>query len=143
MAIVTILDTAGQEQYSCLRETSYREGDGFLMVYSVTDQASFHRLQEHVKQISRVRDIDTINSVPVVLLGNKCDLDEYRQVSKEEGKAFAQSMGAAFFEGSAKNFLNVAESFDALVRRIRSVRGPVAPASPKKVVKKKKACTIL
>jgi GTPase KRas protein len=115
------------------------------MVYSITDKASFLRLQDHVKQISRVRDVFDLNSVPLVLLGNKCDLESHRQVSKEEATAFAESLGATFIEGSAKGHINITESFDALVRKVRILRGPPDPPSDKQkaLKKKKKLCSIL
>ncbi|KJE95673.1 ras-like protein 2 [Capsaspora owczarzaki ATCC 30864] len=112
--LLDILDTAGQEEYSSMREQYMRVGDCFLVVYSVTSRSSFDSACLMRDFILRIRDTDEI---PVVLVGNKCDLASDREVTREEGLAAAKRMGAAaFFETSAKKRLNVEESFFELVR---------------------------
>jgi len=152
VAIVNVLDTAGQEQYSCLREAWYREGEGFVLAYSITDRLSFTGLASHVTQIARVRDVDNCTNIPVVVFGNKSDLETHRKVSTEEGAAFAASIGARFLEGSAKNYININEAFEQLVRSTRQLRGPSIaslqqnPENGKKKMNKKQkkmSCTLL
>lgn len=144
VAIVNVLDTAGQEQYSCLREAWYRDGEAFVLAYSITDKRSFQALREHVVQISRVRDVDDCTGVPITLFGNKCDLEHERQVSRAEGEAYAKQIGATFYEGSAKEAININEAFESLVRTIRATRGGGNANNGKsRKAKKRGACTLL
>ncbi|EDK37424.2 hypothetical protein PGUG_01522 [Meyerozyma guilliermondii ATCC 6260] len=79
--LLDVLDTAGQEEYSAMREQYMRTGEGFLLVYSINSRDSLEELQQFYEQIQRVKDSDT---VPVLVVGNKCDLEIERQVSYEE-----------------------------------------------------------
>lgn len=116
VSILDILDTAGQEEYSAMREQYMRTGEGFLLVYSVTSKTSFEELMTYYQQILRVKDSDY---VPVFVIGNKSDLEDERQVSYEEGQTLAKQFDAPFLETSAKQNINVEESFYGLVRLIR------------------------
>lgn len=116
-AILDILDTAGQEEYLAMREQYMRTGEGFLLVYAINSKNSLDELQGFYEQIQRVKDAD---NVPVLVVGNKSDLEIERQVSYEEGLAFAKSVGCPFLEASAKQRINVDESFYGLVRSINS-----------------------
>jgi len=115
-AILNIYDTAGQEDFSAVRDQYIRIGEGFICMYSITNEASF-------KEVSNLRDkicsITEEENHPVVLVGNKCDLDSDRQVKKEAGEALAQQFGWRFLEGSAKAKINVTETFMEVVRAIR------------------------
>ncbi len=75
-----MLDTAGQEEYSAMREQYMRTGEGFLLVYSITSRQSFEEILTFQQQILRVKDKDYF---PIIVVGNKCDLDSERQVSKQ------------------------------------------------------------
>lgn len=114
--LLDVLDTAGQEEYSAMREQYMRTGEGFLLVYSINSKNSLEELQSFYEQIQRVKDSDI---VPVLVVGNKCDLETERQVSFEEGAALAKSFNAPFLETSAKQRINVEEAFYGLVRGIR------------------------
>ncbi|KAH3680195.1 hypothetical protein WICMUC_000460 [Wickerhamomyces mucosus] len=116
VALLDILDTAGQEEYSAMREQYMRTGEGFLLVYSVTERESFNELSTFYQQILRVKDSD---SVPVLLVGNKSDLTEERSVSFEEGEKLARQFNCGFLETSAKQGINVDNAFHDLVRIIR------------------------
>lgn len=83
-----------------------KNGQGFILVYSITSQASFNDLIELRDQILRVKDTP---NVPMVLVGNKCDLEDERVVSKERGQALAREFNCTFMETSAKNRVNVDE----------------------------------
>lgn len=120
VTILDILDTAGQEEYSAMREQYMRTGEGFLLVYSVTSRTSFDELLTYYQQIQRVKDSDY---VPVLVVGNKSDLEEERQVSYEDGLHMAQHMSAPFLETSAKQAINVEEAFYTLVRLVRDEGG--------------------
>ena len=73
-----VLDTAGQEEFSAMREQYMRSGEGFLLVFSLTDHSSFAEISKFQKQILRVKDRDEF---PMLLVGNKSDLDHQRRVS--------------------------------------------------------------
>lgn len=75
-----MLDTAGQEEYSAMREQYMRTGEGFLLVYSITSRQSFEEIVTFQQQILRVKDKDYF---PIIVVGNKCDLESERQVSTE------------------------------------------------------------
>jgi len=75
---IDILDTAGQEDYAAIRDNYFRSGEGFLCVFSITEDDSFQSTQEFREQILRVKGDDAI---PFILVGNKADLTDKRQVS--------------------------------------------------------------
>jgi GTPase KRas len=80
VALLDVLDTAGQEEYSAMREQYMRTGEGFLLVYSITSRQSFEEIMTFQQQILRVKDKDYF---PIIVVGNKCDLEGDRQVSKQ------------------------------------------------------------
>jgi len=116
VALLDVLDTAGQEEYSAMREQYMRTGEGFLLVYAITSRASFDEIKGFQQQILRVKDKDYF---PVIIVANKCDLEYEREVSSQEGRDLARSFGCRFIESSAKQRINVDEAFYNLVREIR------------------------
>jgi small GTP-binding protein len=95
---VEILDTAGQDAYTPLRETFMHTGDGFLLVYSIIDDQTLEELRSIREQILRVHPD---KKVPMVVAGNKSDMKK-RVVSKQEGKMLADEFGADFLEISVR-----------------------------------------
>jgi GTPase KRas len=79
-ALLDVLDTAGQEEYSAMREQYMRTGEGFLLVYSITSRQSFEEIRVFQQQILRVKDKDYF---PMVVVGNKCDLVSEREVTRQ------------------------------------------------------------
>merc|ERR1712159_497992 len=140
--ILDILDTAGQEEYSAMRDQYMRTGQGFLIVYSIIARASFDEVASFRDQILRVKDAD---KVPMVICGNKVDLEADRQVSTVEGRDLAKSFGVPFMETSAKTRVNVEDSFYELVREIRRSEAKKSAAKGGKGggAKKKGGCSIL
>ncbi|EFE29692.1 uncharacterized protein ARB_03033 [Trichophyton benhamiae CBS 112371] len=116
VALLDVLDTAGQEEYSAMREQYMRTGEGFLLVYSITSRQSFEEIITFQQQILRVKDKDYF---PIILVGNKCDLEKEREVSQEDGEKLARSFGCKFIETSAKSRINVDNAFYDIVREIR------------------------
>ncbi|XP_039219101.1 GTP-binding protein Rit1 isoform X1 [Crotalus tigris] len=115
-ANLDILDTAGQAEFTAMRDQYMRAGEGFIICYSITDRRSFHEVREFKQLIYRVRRTD---ETPVVLVGNKSDLTQLRQVSKDEGCSLAQEFGCPFFETSAAFRYYIDDVFHTLVREIR------------------------
>jgi len=112
--MLDILDTAGQEEYSVMRGQYIRTGAGFILVYSVASKASFLAVSELRKQILMIKERP---DYPIILLGNKADLDNQdRRITYEQGQELASTWECGFFETSAKTRMNVEESFDWLVR---------------------------
>ncbi|KAJ8315109.1 hypothetical protein KUTeg_007259 [Tegillarca granosa] len=118
VARLDILDTAGQEAFSAMREQYMRSGEGFLLIYSVTDRSSFNEIYKFHKQILRVKDRDEF---PMILVANKADLDHQRMISREEGNELADQLGISYIEASAKVRLNVDQAFYELVKIIRLI----------------------
>jgi len=102
--------------YSSMRDGYTRMGQGFFCVYSITSKPSFEQAIKFREQILRVKDRD---KVPMVLVGNKSDLEYERQVTKMEGQALSRDFACPFIEASAKGNSNVEESFFELVRQVR------------------------
>jgi GTPase KRas protein len=90
VALLDVLDTAGQEEYSAMREQYMRTGEGFLLVYSITSRTSFIEIATFQQQILRVKDKDYF---PVIVVGNKCDLDMERAVSQQGMRLASYSLG--------------------------------------------------
>lgn len=122
-------------------KSTIRDGEGFLLVYSITSRSTYDRIERFRDQIFRVKDVD---NVPLMLVGNKCDKVTEREVTREEGYATAKRLACDFIETSAKTCVNVERSFYQVVKAIRAQReglraGP--KGKPKK--EKKKLCLIL
>eukprot|EP01097_Dermamoeba_algensis_P008438 TRINITY_DN5637_c0_g1_i1.p1 TRINITY_DN5637_c0_g1~~TRINITY_DN5637_c0_g1_i1.p1 ORF type:complete len:187 (+),score=54.22 TRINITY_DN5637_c0_g1_i1:139-699(+) len=131
-----ILDTAGTEQFTAMRDLYMKDGQGFILVYSIIAQSTFNDLQDIRDQIVRVKDREDF---PCVLVGNKCDLEDQRVVSKQDAQGLATKFNNChFMEASAKASINVKEVFYDLVRQIN--KG--APGESKKK-EKKGGCSIL
>jgi GTPase KRas protein len=140
--LLDVLDTAGQEEYSAMREQYMRTGEGFLLVYSMTSRSTFEEVKTFHQQILRVKDKDWF---PMVLIGNKCDLLSQRAVSTQEGMELARLWKCPMLETSARSRINIDEAFYALVRTIRDeMKRALQSADPKASTKKKgKGCILL
>jgi len=118
MCFVEVIDTAGQEEYATLRDQWVREGQGFILVYSVASRATFERLEVFRQAMMKVK-----RQKPVfMLVGNKCDKQYEREVTREEGASLARTFGCEFLETSAKTAQNVERLFMSLVRLLRATK---------------------
>eukprot|EP01102_Stenamoeba_stenopodia_P021530 TRINITY_DN86_c0_g1_i1.p1 TRINITY_DN86_c0_g1~~TRINITY_DN86_c0_g1_i1.p1 ORF type:complete len:207 (-),score=48.37 TRINITY_DN86_c0_g1_i1:256-876(-) len=118
---IEIIDTAGQEEYSsALQDKFIRSGEGFLCVYSITSMQTFLKVKELRERILWTLDHD---NVPMVLIGNKCDLEHQREVSREAAEALAKEFKCPFFETSAKTAANVADAVEMLIWEIAKKGG--------------------
>ncbi|KAF2673001.1 ras-domain-containing protein [Microthyrium microscopicum] len=115
--VLEILDTAGTEQFSISSPELYmKTGQGFLLVFSITSLSSLTELHELRDQILRIKDA---TSVPLVLVGNKSDLEDDRAVSRARAFQVSQSWGRVpYYETSARRRANVDEVFRDLCRQI-------------------------
>jgi len=145
-AILDVLDTAGQEEYRAMGETYMRTGEGFLLIYSITSRESFDEISSLRSTILRVRDKDYW---PMIIVGNKSDLENEREISTKEGEEQAKQWGCRFIETSAKKRINVDEVFYDIVREIKKFNSATGhsnqtDASGKEVAADSKcACLIL
>mmetsp|Transcript_8950 Transcript_8950/g.16241 ORF Transcript_8950/g.16241 Transcript_8950/m.16241 type:complete len:204 (+) Transcript_8950:327-938(+) len=110
-----IWDTAGQERFRTITTSYFRGAQGILLVYDVTDRRSFDSIRNWISQIQQHADV----SVNKILVGNKCDITEEKTVSTEEGQRLAKEYGIGFFEASAKNDINVEQSFISIARAVK------------------------
>lgn len=142
--MLEVLDTAGQEEYTALRDQWIRDGEGFVLVYSISSRSSFTRITRFHNQIQRVKESSAsspsypgspissnmpLAPVPIMLVGNKSDRVTEREVSTQEGHALARELGCEFVEASAKNYINVEKAFYDVVRQLRRQRMQNSPRS--------------
>jgi len=120
-----IWDTAGQERFRTITSSYYRGAHGIIVVYDVTDRDSFSNVKQWMNEIDRY----AVENVQKLLVGNKCDLTTKRQVTPEEGKAFADTLSIPFLETSAKAATNVEQAFLTMATEIKkSMVSTPAPA---------------
>eukprot|EP01129_Flabellula_baltica_P015093 TRINITY_DN7466_c0_g1_i1.p1 TRINITY_DN7466_c0_g1~~TRINITY_DN7466_c0_g1_i1.p1 ORF type:complete len:190 (-),score=45.75 TRINITY_DN7466_c0_g1_i1:47-616(-) len=110
--ILEILDTAGTEQFTAMRDLYMKKGNGFVLVYSIIAESTFNELTGTFQQITRVKES---TNIPAIIVGNKCDLEEERVISSEEAQELAEELGVLFIEASAKEKINVAEVFERVL----------------------------
>uniref|UniRef100_A0A8D1NYH8 small monomeric GTPase n=2 Tax=Sus scrofa TaxID=9823 RepID=A0A8D1NYH8_PIG len=104
-------DTAGQERYRTITTAYYRGAMGFILMYDITNEESFNAVQDWSTQIKTY----SWDNAQVLLVGNKCDMEDERVVSSERGRQLADHLGFEFFEASAKDNINVKQTFERLV----------------------------
>ena len=112
---VQLWDTAGQERFRTIAKSYYKGTHGIILIYDVTNRKTFENIR---KWLNQIKD-EASNKISIILVANKIDCeDEIRQVTKEEGEVLAKSAGLPIFEASAKDSINVNESFQFLIERI-------------------------
>lgn len=115
-AKLTIWDTAGQERFRTLTSSYYRGAQGVILVYDISNRESFENLRNTwIKELAAYASLDRLI---LMVVGNKIDKDELRQISTEEGSKLAQELSALFMEASAKSRVGVQAAFEELVHKI-------------------------
>uniref|UniRef100_A0A7C9D7K4 Uncharacterized protein n=1 Tax=Opuntia streptacantha TaxID=393608 RepID=A0A7C9D7K4_OPUST len=109
-----IWDTAGQERFRAVTSAYYRGAVGALIVYDISRRTTFDSIGRWLDELNTHSD----TTVARMLVGNKCDLDNIRAVSIEEGKSLAEEHGLFFMETSAKNSTNVKTAFELVIKEI-------------------------
>lgn len=128
---IEILDTAGQDEFLIMNEKHLVGIHGYLLVYLVTSRQSFELVD-----VIRDKILNSIgaDSMPMVLIGNKCDLNFQRQVETHEGEALARKYNCTFLETSVRDNINISKSFEALVDLIEKIQNPEVPKQDKCVI---------
>ncbi|OAD68067.1 hypothetical protein PHYBLDRAFT_136523 [Phycomyces blakesleeanus NRRL 1555(-)] len=128
-----IWDTAGQESFRTITRSYYRGAAGALLVYDITRRDTFENLSTWLEDVRQHANPNTV----IIVIGNKSDLDNKRQVSREEGERFARENDLFFLEASAKSADNVEEAFvktaQSIQKKIQS--GVIDPTSEQNGIK--------
>ena len=140
-AKINIWDTAGQERYMSINKSIYQKVDGVMLVYDITNSETFTNTENWIKEIKEFN-----HNMPIMLVGNKADLNNERIVEYEEGKKYADDNKLKFIEVSALNGENVDKAFiefgndifSFLKKKLNS--DSVSLESSKKGKRKKKCC---
>ena len=111
---VQVWDTAGQEQFKSIARNYYKNTVCTLVVYDITSRDSFNNVKSWIDDCKQ----HIAPTTQIIILGNKCDLEDKREVSTEEGNEFAESRELQFYETSAKDGTNVEKVFRSSVEKI-------------------------
>jgi Ras-related protein Rab-18 len=117
---LAIWDTAGQERFRTLTPSYYRGGQGAILVYDVTNRESFQKIEDWLNELETYT---TNHDMIKMLVGNKCDMEAERVVSKEEGQKCARKYQMMFIEASAKTKEGVQCAFEELVEKVIQTPG--------------------
>lgn len=120
-----IWDTAGQERFKTITSSYYKGAHGIIVTYDITDRESFTAVQTWMGEVEK----HASDNISRILVGNKCDLEDQRAVSFEEGQELAEHFNVRFLETSAKDSKNVEQAFTLMTREIKN---RVAVSQPKK-----------
>ena len=142
-AKLVFYDTAGQERYRSLSFNLLRNADGILLMYDITNIETFKAIKGWTESIKDKKG----NDFPIVLIGNKSDLESERKIPKEEGIKEAKNNGFPFFETSCKENINIEEAINTIVSMITDERGQIkkernesVQLEKKKLKKHKRIC---
>ena len=116
---IQIWDTAGQERYQAITSSYFRGSDGCFIVYDITNESSFNNIEKWFDKIHEEND----KEIPVIIVGNKCDLENERKIPTEKAKEKAQNLKCAFYETSALKAINIEQIFEELVNTIYDKTG--------------------
>lgn len=117
--VLQIWDTAGQERFKTLTPMYFKRCQGFILVYDITKVETFNKIQFWIDEIHKEVNKEEI---AIILIGNKKDLEDLRQVPTEQGRELAKELGIKFFETSAYENINVKEAFKYLSKKLLRIR---------------------
>lgn len=123
---VDVLDPESQEETDEIRHWYLNDRQGFVLIYSVTSQESFDKLSEFKDQIHSVKGTDR---VPMILIGNKSDMEHERVIPTNDGAALATSWNIPFMEASARRQADVDVAFSEVASQVLVACYPVKPNS--------------
>ena len=109
-----IWDTAGQERYKAITSAYYKGAKGAFVVYDITRKGSFESIEKWVNDLTSTAD----KKLTIVVIGNKCDLEDQRQITKEQGEEKANKLEVAFLETSAFSGENLDKAFEMMMNEI-------------------------
>eukprot|EP00013_Stygamoeba_regulata_P020627 CAMPEP_0177661060 /NCGR_PEP_ID=MMETSP0447-20121125/18432_1 /TAXON_ID=0 /ORGANISM="Stygamoeba regulata, Strain BSH-02190019" /LENGTH=205 /DNA_ID=CAMNT_0019166287 /DNA_START=129 /DNA_END=746 /DNA_ORIENTATION=- len=109
--LLEMLDTAGREEFSALKDVWYQAADVCLICYSITSRQSFYALSSYLMHVEKARNLKQLEKAELIIMGTKADLESSREVTESEGRAFAKACGAAFLESSAKTNMGITDAF--------------------------------
>ena len=109
-----IWDTAGQERYKAITSAYYKGAKGAFVVYDITRKGSFDSIDKWVNDLTSTAD----KKLTIVIIGNKSDLEDQRQITKEQGQEKASKLEAAFLETSAFSGENLDKAFEMMISEI-------------------------
>jgi Ras-related protein Rab-11A len=109
-----IWDTAGQERYKAITSAYYKGAKGAFVVYDITRKASFESIDKWINDLKAAAD----KKLTIVVIGNKCDLEDQRQITKEQGQEKAGKLEVAFMETSAFSGENLDKAFEMMTNEI-------------------------
>ncbi|KAL3859847.1 hypothetical protein ACJMK2_010037 [Sinanodonta woodiana] len=112
-----IWDTAGQEKYRALAPMYYRGAEAAIVVYDVTREPSFDSVKDWVKELKR----NGVSDMVIAIAGNKCDLEDLREVNTKDAQEYSDNIGAIFTETSALTAVNVSELFTSIAKKLPDV----------------------
>ena len=111
---IVLFDTAGQERYKSIALNVLKDTHGILLMYDITSKTTFESIPDWINNIKDLKGVD----FPLILVGNKIDLEEKRKVNIEEGQKLASENKILFFETSNKTGINIQEAGLALIKKI-------------------------
>ena len=123
---IEILDTNGEEDYQNMMDMWISFGEGFLLVFAINDKESFDLIPRKRERIIEGKHGE---NVPMILVGNKVDLENNRQVLTEEAKKLAESWGIEYIETSAKTNINCNKAFEKLIVQISATKAKKSKSS--------------
>ena len=111
---IEIWDTAGQERFKNITSHYYSGADGILLLFDISDKSSFEKLSFWINDLNNKVYLENIS---LILIGNKTDLDDKREVSIEEAKKFAEKNNIEYFEISAINNIGIIEMMEYFIQK--------------------------
>ncbi|KAK2724916.1 hypothetical protein QYM36_001391 [Artemia franciscana] len=120
-----IWDTAGQERFHTITTSYYRGAMGIMLVYDITNNKTFDNIGKWIRQIRMYASED----IQLMIIGNKCDMEDYRLVSKDTGERIAKEYNTLFVETSAKANINIEKAFTDLADAILLITVQTKPST--------------